>query len=113
MGEAPIVVGEELRQEGVGGLARGDAAQAEADDQAILQGAPQPFDAAFGLRRAGGDVADAEVVQQAAEVGRVLRALEFLFEAPVRIVADEDVEASPYKASGSPWAMPSWCSRVT
>jgi hypothetical protein len=52
-----------------------DACEAELDDEAVLQGAPEPFDAAFGLRRAGRDVADAEVVKDAAELGRMLGAL--------------------------------------
>ena len=70
-----------------------DAAQAELDDEAILQGAPEPLDAALGLGRVGGDVADAEVPQDLAEVGGVLGALELFLEAPVGVVADEDAEA--------------------
>ena len=45
-------------------------AQAQFAAQAILQGAPEAFDAAFGFGRAGLEVPDAEVVQDAAEVER-------------------------------------------
>src|SRR2546428_793902 len=65
----------------------------ELGDEPILQRGPQPLDAALGLGRAGGDVADAEVLQDAAEVGRPLRAGELFLERPVGVVADEEVEA--------------------
>src|SRR5437667_337000 len=77
-GEAAIEVGEERRQEGGGGLERPDPAQAQLADETILQRLPEAFDAAFGLRGVGGDVANAEVLEDAAEVGRVLSALQFL-----------------------------------
>jgi len=48
--EAAVEVSEELRQKGVGGFQRGDPPQAELADEAILQGPPQPLDAALGLR---------------------------------------------------------------
>ncbi|MDR7593576.1 MAG: hypothetical protein QN132_11385 [Armatimonadota bacterium] len=47
--EAAVEVGDELGQEGVGVFKRGDPAPAPLADEAILQGAPQALDAAFGL----------------------------------------------------------------
>ena len=70
--------------------------------QAILQGAPEAFDAAFGFGRAGGEVADAEVVQDAAEVGGVLGAPQLFGEAPVGVIADEDVDAIAVEGEGPP-----------
>src|SRR5213593_92475 len=92
-GEAAIEVGDEGGQVGVRGGDGGDAAEAQFADEPILQRGPQPLDAALGLGRAGGDVADAEVLQDAAEVGRPLRAGELFLERPVGVVADEEVEA--------------------
>jgi hypothetical protein len=113
MGKAAIEVGEERGEEGVGGLEGRDALKPELDDEAVRQRAPEALNAALRLGRAGRDVADAEVVQDAAEVGRVLRALELFLERPVPVVADEDVEATPYSASGNPWWAASWWSKVT
>ena len=109
MGEAAVVVGEERGEEGVGGLQGGDAAQAEFDDEAILQGAPEALDAALGLRRAGGDEADAEVPQDPAEVRGVLGALELFLERPVGVVADEDAEAIAVEGQR---AGRRWCASV-
>ena len=63
--EARGEVGQERGQEGVGRGHRADVAQAQFADEAILQGLPEAFDAALGLRGVGGDVADAEVVEDA------------------------------------------------
>jgi hypothetical protein len=48
-GPAPVVVDAERGQAGVGGLRRGATLRAELADEAILQGLPQPLDAARGL----------------------------------------------------------------
>ena len=93
MGEAPIEVDEERGQEGIGALGGGDAVEPELDHEAVLQRAPKALDATFGLRRAGRDVADAEILQDATEVGRMLGALELLLHRPVAVVPDEDVQA--------------------
>jgi hypothetical protein len=93
MGEAGIVVGPELGEDGVGGRPGGDPAQAELDDEAILQGAPEPFDAALGLGGAGGLKANGEGPEDLAEVGGMLVALEFLRKGPVGVVPDEHAEA--------------------
>ena len=55
-------------------------AQMELDDEAILQGPPEALDPAFGLRRASRDVPDPELPQDAAELGRMLGALQFFVE---------------------------------
>jgi hypothetical protein len=60
--EAPVEVGDELWQEALGGLAGGEAAQAQFTGQAILQRRPESFDTALGLRRVSGDVRDAQVL---------------------------------------------------
>jgi hypothetical protein len=68
-GEAAIVVGHENAQHDVGGLQIAGLSQAEFTGEAILQHAPEAFDAALGLRTAGGDEGDAELFQGAAELG--------------------------------------------
>jgi len=82
----------------VGAVDGGDAAQRELGDEAILQGVPEAFDAALGLGRVRGDIADAELPEHRAEVGGVLRALELFLEAPVGVIADEDAEAIAIEA---------------
>ena len=91
--EAGGEVGEELGEKGVGGLQSGDAAEPQFAHEPVLQRAPQPLNAALGLRRLRLNKADAEVDEDAAEVRRVLRAAQLFIEGPVRIVALEDVEA--------------------
>src|SRR5262249_36069262 len=68
--------------------------------QALLEGVPEPLDAAFALRRAGLDVADAQVLEDAAEMGGRLNPSELLFEGPVPISADEDVDAIAVEGHG-------------
>ena len=65
-----------------------------------MQRLPEALDAPVRLRRAGGNVADAEVLQDAPEVGRVLGAAELFGERPVRIVADEDAQAIAIEGQG-------------
>ena len=98
--EAAIVVDDEGGQEGVRGLQGVHTAQAQLADQAILQGAPEAFNAPFSLRRMGSDEGDAEVGKHAAEMRRRLRARELLVEGPVAVVADEDIEAIAIKRQG-------------
>ena len=66
--EALTERGEKLGQERVGLLERAAGAQAEFTHEAILERAPEPFDAALGLRRLRGDEADAELLEHAPEV---------------------------------------------
>jgi hypothetical protein len=93
-----------VRQVGLGGGEGGEAVEAEFGDEAILQGLPEPLDAAFGLRGARGDVADAEVAEDLAELGGVLGALQLLLQAPVRVIADEDTEAIAVQRHGQAMA---------
>ncbi len=100
--EAGVQVREERGQKGIGSLGGGDVAEAQFAAQAILQGAPEAFDAAFGFGRASLEVADAEVVQDAAEVGGVLSAPQLFGEAPVRVITDEEVDAIAVDGEGPP-----------
>jgi hypothetical protein len=70
-----------------------DVVEAPFAREAILQRAPQALDAPLGLGRVRRDVADAEVLEHGAQVGRMLGALQLFLEGPVAIVADEDVDA--------------------
>ena len=69
-GELGVVVGDEvLAQIGVGRLERGDAGQAELVDEAALQGAIEPLDAAAGLGGVARDVLDAQAGEGPADHG--------------------------------------------
>ena len=94
------MVGEIGRQEGLGGRDGRDPVEAQLGDEAILQGVPEALDAALGLGRVRGDVADAEVPQDLAELGGCWRALELFLEAPVGVIADEDAEAIAVEGHG-------------
>src|SRR5260370_18774779 len=98
--EAPVQVEEEFGQKSVGDLQRADAAQPQFAREPILQGAPEALDAAFGLGRAGLEIADAEIGEHAAEVGGILVALQLLREAPVGVVADENIDPIAIDAQG-------------
>ncbi len=89
-GEAAVIVGEEKAQHGIGGVQIAGLSQTKLAAQAILEHAPEAFDAAFGLRAAGGDEGDAEMIEGAAELGGLAFAGEFFFDGPEVIVAHED-----------------------
>src|ERR1700690_26091 len=89
-GEALVVVGAEVGEHGVGLGQRDSLSEAKFADQAVLAGAPSALDAAFGLRRVGGDLLDAELFQGASELGGSLFSGELFGERPVGIVALED-----------------------
>ena len=110
--EAPVVVGDEQRQEGVGGRACHDPLESELGGQPILQGAPEALDPAFGLRRAGADIPDAEVGEDLPQVGRVLNAAEFLLQRPMGIIAHEDRRAVAVTRDGKPRVVKT-CSNTT
>ena len=55
--------------------------------------------------RVGGDVADAEVPQDLAELGGMLRALQLFLEGPVGVIADEDAEAIAVEGHGQAVAL--------
>src|ERR1700674_3144905 len=96
--EAPVVVGQEAAEDFVGRFHFGCTGEAEFAGEAILKGAPQAFDAALGLRGLGGDVGDAELLQSAAELGRLAATSELFFDRPVIVVADEDAMAVAVEA---------------
>jgi hypothetical protein len=98
--EAAVVIDEIGGQVGLGRGHRRVAAEAELGDEAILEGVPESLDAALGLGRVGDDVADPEVPQDLAELGRMLPALQLFLETPVGIIADEDAEAIPVEGHG-------------
>ena len=89
-GEAAIVVGHEHAQHGVGGVQIGSLRQSEFAAQPILEHAPEAFDAAFGLRAAGGDKGDAELFEGTAELSGLTLSSELFFDRPEVVVADED-----------------------
>src|ERR1700741_566331 len=88
--ETAVVVGNENAQHGVGGIQIASLSQAEFAGEAILEHAPEAFDAAFGLRAAGGDEGDAELFEGTAELRGLAFAGEFFFSRPEVIVAHED-----------------------
>src|SRR5438876_211441 len=94
--------GQELREKRVGLLEGVERAQAQFADEAVLQGAPEAFDAAFGLRRLRGDEPDAEGLEHAPEMGGVLVAAQLFGERPVPIIALEEAEAIAVERHGDP-----------
>src|SRR5450432_1276525 len=89
-GEALVVVGTEAGEHGVGFGQSGGLSQAKFADQTVLTSAPGALDAALGLRRVGGDLLDAELVEGASQLSGGLFSGELFGEGPVRIVALED-----------------------
>jgi hypothetical protein len=53
--EAAVLIGHENAQHGVGGIQMASLSQTKFAAEAVLEHAPEAFDAAFGLRAAGGD----------------------------------------------------------
>src|SRR5580693_2419766 len=100
-GEAAVVVGDENAQHGVGGVQIAGLRQPEFAGEAILEHAPEAFDAAFGLRAAGGDKGDAELLQSAAELGGLAFSRELFFSRPELVVAHEDAAVVPVEGEGS------------
>src|SRR5712691_5141963 len=96
--EAAVVIGQDVAQNFVGSIEIGRAGQAQLAGEAVLKRAPEAFDAALGLRTAGGDVADAELSQGAAELGGLSFACELFFHRPVIVVAHEDAVTVSVKA---------------
>jgi|SRR5713226_2805250 len=84
-GEAGIVAGEEVGEEGIGRLLVADTGEAEFDDETILQSAEEALDAPLGLGAGGGDPGDAEFVQHAADLGGGALALQLLGERPAGV----------------------------
>jgi hypothetical protein len=89
-GEAAVVVRQEQAQDGVGRVQIAGLRQTEFAGEAILEHAPEAFDAAFRLGAAGGDEADAELFESAAERGGLGFSSELFFEGPEVVLADKD-----------------------
>src|SRR4030095_13942278 len=79
-----------------------ERAQAQFAHEAILQGAPQAFDPALGLRRLRRDEPDAEILEHAPKVGGILLAAQLFGERPVPIIAPEEAEAIAVERHGNP-----------
>src|SRR5437899_2095122 len=94
--------GQELREKRVGLLEGVERAQAQFADEAVLQRAPEAFDAACGLWRLRGDEPDAEGLEHAPEMGGVLVAAQLFGERPVPIIALEEAEAIAVERHGDP-----------
>jgi len=92
-GEAAVVIGNEAAQHAIGGSEIAGGCQAQFAGEAILQHAPEAFDAAFGLRGLRGDEGDAELREGAAELGGLTLAGELFVEGPALVVAGEDAAA--------------------
>ncbi len=100
-GKAAVVVCHENAQHGVGGVQIACLSQAEFAGEAILKHAPEAFDAAFGLRTAGGNEGDAELLQGATELGGLAFAGELFFHRPEVVVAHKDAAVIAIKREGS------------
>lgn len=83
-GEARIEAQPEAVKDALGLRERPRLREAEFDDEAILKGAKESFHAAFALWRGGGDPADPEFLERAADLGRDDGALELLRQALAR-----------------------------
>ena len=99
-GEAAVVVGNEALQHEVGGVQIASLGQTEFAGEAILQYAPEAFDAAFGLWAAGGDEGDAELLQSAAELSGLAFSSELFFDRPEVVVAHEDAAVIAVEGEG-------------
>src|SRR6266852_5060205 len=83
-GEAAVVVGKKAAQDSIGGVQIASLSQAELAGKTILEHAPEAFDAALGLRTAGGDEGQAEGGEHGAAafqpvVGRAVELYQFAF----------------------------------
>src|SRR6267154_3541268 len=89
-GEVAVVVGEEQAEHGIGGVQIASLSETQFAAQAILEYAPEAFDAAFGLGTASGDEGDAELLQRTSELGGLTFSGELFFHRPEVVVANED-----------------------
>ena len=98
--EAAIVVRQESAQDLVGSIPIVGTGQTQLTGEAILKGAPETFDSAFGLGTLCSDVGDAELLQCAAELSRLAAAGELFFHRPVIVMAHEDAVTISVEAEG-------------
>ena len=99
--EAAVVVGDEAGQDAIGRVDVASSRQTEFAGEAVLEHAPEAFDAAFGLRALGGDEGDAELFKSATELSGVALAGELFVERPVIVVAGEDAAAIAVEGDGN------------
>ena len=78
LGKARIVAGEKPVEDLLGLGERAGLGEAQFNHQAILKGAEEALDAAFGLRRVSGDPADAEFPEGPADLGLARGSAELL-----------------------------------
>ena len=93
VGEACVEASDEAWEKALGVRQCAHASQTQLLDEAILERAPESFDATFGLRTLRRDVGNAEFLEDPTPVGRSLPALELLIERPVTIVSAKDARA--------------------
>ena len=98
--EASVVGGQEAAQDLVGSNLIVGSRQTQFAGEAILKRAPETFDASFGLRTAGRDIGDAELLESAAELRGLAATGELFLEAPVIVIANEDAVAIPVETEG-------------
>jgi len=89
-GEPRVVPIEEVGQEGVGVVDRGDPLQAQLDDEPVLERPPQPLDPALRLGRAGADPGDLRLVEGTPDLGQAALAGELLGERRGAVLLDDE-----------------------
>src|SRR5579863_3817696 len=99
-GEAAVVVGDKAGEHGVGRVQITGLGQTEFAGEAVLQHAPEAFDATFGLGTAGGDEGNAELFQSASELSGIALAGELFGNGPGVVVALEDGAAIAVEGQG-------------
>jgi len=80
LAKACVVPCQESGQRGVGLLKSGDVGQPQLLVEAVLEGAPEALDTALGLGRASADPGDAELIEDAPDLGRQRLAGELFLE---------------------------------
>jgi hypothetical protein len=88
--KAPVEGRQDVAEDGVGAVTVRHGADPQVRHQPVLEGAPDPLDAALRLGRAGGDRADAELRERAPDLGRPTPVGELLLEARGCRRCDED-----------------------
>ena len=78
--EAGIVAREKAHQHALSVSERLRVREAQFGDESVLKGAKEPFDPTFGLRRMGGDPADAKFLERAADLRGIVVPAELLGE---------------------------------
>src|SRR6476661_8766573 len=96
-----VEVDQESRQHAIGLIQSASLSQTKFAAETVLKGAPQTFNAAFGLGRVGRDLLDTEFFQSAAHLGGKLLSGEFFLARPMGIIALKDAMAITIEAQGN------------